>query len=63
MNEKLRNAYGSLVGKPEGWDSSRDSVVDGRIMLKWILKHYHLNWSYITQIWNSGPTLAKLQFP
>jgi len=62
MNEKLRNTYGSLIGKPEGWDSSRKSVVDGRIMWKRILKPCHLNWCHITQIRNSGLTLVNFEF-
>jgi hypothetical protein len=34
----MRNAYKILVGKPEGRNYSEDLVVDGRIILEWILE-------------------------
>ena len=43
MGER-RAAYRVLVGKPEGKSNLEDPGVDGRIILKWILK------------WNGGWT-------
>jgi hypothetical protein len=37
MGER-RGAYRALVGKPEGRCSLKDPDVDGRTVLKWILK-------------------------
>jgi hypothetical protein len=34
---EMRNACKILVGKPEGRDHSEDIVVDGRIILEWIV--------------------------
>jgi hypothetical protein len=33
-----RNANKILVGKPEGKNHSKDRGVDGRIILKWVLR-------------------------
>jgi hypothetical protein len=35
--EQMRNAYNIFVGKPEGKRPLEDLVVDGRIMLEWML--------------------------
>jgi len=35
---ELRNAYKILIGNPEGRDHLGELGVDGRIILKWILK-------------------------
>jgi hypothetical protein len=34
----MRDAYRVLVGKPEGKSHLGDPGIDGRIILKWILK-------------------------
>jgi hypothetical protein len=36
---ETRNAYKFLVRKPEGMNQSKDADVDGRIILKWMLKY------------------------
>jgi len=37
-----RGAYRVWVGKPEGGDLLEDSGIDGRIILRWILRKW--NW-------------------
>jgi hypothetical protein len=37
---KNENAYGIMLGKPEGRSYLEDLHVDGKIILKWILKMY-----------------------
>jgi hypothetical protein len=36
--EEERGVYRVLAGKPEGKDNWGDSVVDGRIILRWIYR-------------------------
>jgi len=35
----MRNAYKIFVGKPEGMNHLEDVNIDGKIILKWILKN------------------------
>jgi hypothetical protein len=44
----MRNAYKILVGKPEGKIHSEDLSVDGRIILKWILRE--IEWEFVDRI-------------
>jgi hypothetical protein len=39
MHGEMRNMCKILVGKPEGRNHLEDLGVDGRIILKWILKN------------------------
>jgi hypothetical protein len=56
-NGAKRNAYGSLVGTPEGPLKDRDAGAGGCIILKWILERYDgVVWTRLMWlgIWTSG---------
>jgi hypothetical protein len=40
-NGGSRGVYRVLVGKPEGRNHLKDRIVDGRIILKWILENWN----------------------
>jgi hypothetical protein len=59
---ETRNAHTILVGKPEGKRHSEELGVDGRIILKWILRK--LGWKLWTgfiwlRIGNSGKVVVN----
>jgi hypothetical protein len=37
---EIRNAYNTLVGKPEGKNHLEDLGIDGKIILEWVLMIY-----------------------
>jgi hypothetical protein len=47
---EMRNAYKILVGKPEGNKVFRRSKLDGRTILKWVLRKYGVR-AWIGLIW------------
>jgi hypothetical protein len=52
-----RGVYRVLVGKTEGKDYLGDTSVDGRIILRWILRKWQgvvgIGWSWL-RIWTGG---------
>ena len=58
--EEGRDVHKALVGKPEGKRPLRDQDVDGRIILRWILRKWEevvgTGWSWF-RIWTGGGRL------
>jgi hypothetical protein len=61
MGER-RGVYRVLVGKPEGKNHLEDTVVDGRIILRWILRAWDVGtWTGSTwlKIGTGGEHLSR----